>query len=83
MSLKKKAPTGESRPKNRPQKNLLQVQPILLEPVLTRTTRDVIEVDESQSKSHDMVISIIKSSSQIHEPKSYKEAANDLVHGRQ
>lgn len=81
--IEKKAPAGEPRPKSKPQKNPLPVQSALLEPVLIRTTRDVIEVNESQSKSHQIVMSITESSSEIHKPKSYKEAVNDSVYRRQ
>ena len=83
MLLEKEVPAGKPRPKGRPQKNLLPVQPKLLESEPTRTTGDVIEVDESQSKGHEIVISITESTNKIHKPKSYKETVNDQVYGRQ
>ena len=55
----------------------------MLEPVLTRTMRNVIEVDESQSKGHEIVISVTESSSKIHKPKLYKEAVSYLVYRQQ
>ena len=66
VSLKRKAPAGEPRPESRPQKNLISIQPALLEPVPIRIMGDVIKVNESQSKGHKMVMSITESSSKIH-----------------
>lgn len=43
----------------------------------------MIEVNESQSKGHKIVMLIIESSSKIHKPKLYKEAVNDPVHRQQ
>lgn len=82
VSLRRKALVGESRPRGRPQKNLLPVQPALLEPVPAKITGDVIEVNESQSKGHEIVMSITESSSKIHRPKLYEKAVNDPVHGQ-
>lgn len=80
VSLKQKAPIKEPKPKNRPQKNLMPVLPLLLEPAPTKITGDVIEVDKSQSKGHKMVMSIIESKSKIHKPKSYDKADNNPIH---
>lgn len=43
-------------------------------------TKDVMEVDESQDKSHEMVMSIIVSSNKFSKPKSYEKVVNNLIY---
>ena len=81
--VEKKNPGRRAKAQRQATKEFIASQSVLLELVPTGTTGDVIEVDESQSKGYEMVMSITESSSKIHEPKLYEEAVNDLIHGRQ
>lgn len=81
-TLKRKAPTGEPRPRGRPRK-----KQALIGPPTEITTAEQDEVDEEvvtgKEQEHEVAMSITESSSKIHEPKTYNEAVNDLAHGRQ
>lgn len=75
---KQKVPAGEPRPRGRPQKH----PTIKLAPPATRLeVGDGLEEDENQSKEYEVVMSMTKSSSKIHEPTSYNDAINDPIYG--
>lgn len=79
---KKKAPTGEPRPRGRPKK----IQ------VTENSTGQRVEpekkksVDNKTAEATEMIekaMSATETSSKIYEPKTYEEAMSDLVHSRQ
>ena len=65
---KKKAPAGEPRPKNRPQKQM----------AIEITT----PVEDQRKEVEEVAMSMTESSSKIHEPTLYNAAVNDPIHGR-
>ena len=70
---KRKAPAGEPRPRGRPRKIINAEASTVLE-----TIPGPVPVEEQI----ETVMSITEYSSKVHEPTSYEEATNDLIHGR-
>lgn len=67
---KRKTPTGETKPRGRPQKN-----PII-------ETRIKIPSPEVGDKEEEVAMLITETTSKIYEPGLYDEAVNDPVHDR-
>ncbi|MCJ1349502.1 hypothetical protein MMC31_007743 [Peltigera leucophlebia] len=85
--LKRKAPTGEPKPRGRPRK---VVAPLAPEPDLPTAAGhlersgpdEIINVDDDVNTPSEKIMSMTKTSSRVYEPKTYEEAITDPIHSR-
>ena len=77
LSLKRKAPAGEPRPRGRPRKIISTEATILL-----KNDRPTVAEEALNEGQTETAMSITECSSKIHKPTSYNEAINDAIHGR-
>lgn len=86
--LKRKAPTGEPKPRDRPRK---VVAPSAPEPDLLTAAGhlersgpdEIINVDDDVNTPSEKIMSMAETSSRVYEPKTYEEAITDPIHSRQ
>ena len=88
--MKRKAPAREPRPRGRPRKNPAE-QPAQINHNQPMADPDLGEDQQPEQpnekpvnqNNNEVAMSMTEASSKIHEPKSYDEAINDPIHGRQ